>query len=119
MSARASLTEALRGVLPPTWAVYDRAAGQVISKLTVVPAVSRVAAGPAPGLRLHTVELVLLSPKQVNPYDELSDALDILLAAIDSLPDVTWTEAVFAATDDDAYVGWNVTTEYTTYITED
>lgn len=98
MHVRTEIANALEAALPDTWTVLDSAQrvddiepDQVI----VVVYTAAVRPGPALGLRANEVHLWLLDGQQEagDVDDALDDNLDVLLAQLDRLPLLEWTDA--------------------------
>lgn len=95
-SPRVALAEALVGVLPPEWDVRtDLRPVDGIEAPTLLVWTASVTPGPTRGLRTYSLRITLLSPRQ-DPQevdDDLDDLLPVLLAAVEGLDPVTWSDA--------------------------
>lgn len=80
----------------------------------IVVMVYRTALEPAPqhGVRVNALDLWLLTPKESlapdGADDDLDDALDQVLAAIDAAPQLTWSTAERGVWEDSAH-GYKIT----------
>lgn len=109
MSARATLADLLRPLLPETWVVLPyRPSDGNTGKPAVWLTQSTVTKRPnlARGIDQTTITATLVEPSRdpATMDDRLEANLDILLDALDRLTGVTWAEAERGVTDADA--GW-------------
>lgn len=121
-NARANIVAALEapGVLPTGWRVMPYARNiDPPAVVTVMVRLDKVAPIPnhPEGFRVYTAGLVIVAPltDPTGPADDqVDDALDLVLAALDAHPNLAWTEAVrgtYAPKDSALFPTYEVTTE--------
>lgn len=122
-TARAMVTAALTAALPATWRVMPYARN--IDPPQVVTAMVRMdevvpSPGRAVGWRDYTAGLILVAP-MTDPTgpadDQVDDALEQVLAALDTDEVLTWTRAARGVYGDQEQPSYEVTTTATIYVT--
>ncbi len=117
MSMRSAAVDQLTGVLPTTWTVIDdERALNTISKPTMLVSVRSFTPSDFAPLSKITVTMALMILSPHTDAKAAEDDLDTLLVeaaqAINSLPNLTWTEAT-KIVHLDRYMGYEITTEAT------
>jgi len=117
MSMRSAAVDQLTGVLPNTWTVIDdERALNTISKPTMLVSVRSFTPSDFAPLSKITVTMALMILSPHTDAKAAEDDLDTLFVeaaqAINSLPNLTWTEAT-KIVHLDRYMGYEITTEAT------
>jgi len=104
VSGRTDLLNYLDGVLPSTWRVQrrDLPAKPALTATTVAVLTEQVEVTDLldPTVRTYTLTVLVIVPKQVDVDDDLDDALEEVLEALDLHDYLTWTTAERAVLDD-------------------
>lgn len=117
MSMRSAAVDQLTGVLPTTWTVIDdERALNTIAKPTMLVSVRSFTPSDFAPLSKITVTMALMILSPHTDAKAAEDDLDTLFVeaaqAINSLPNLTWTEAT-KIVHLDRYMGYEITTEAT------
>jgi len=117
MSMRSAAVDALTGVLPNTWTIIDdeRSLNAITRPTLLVSVRSFTPSDYAPLSKITvTLALMILSAHTdaKAAEDDLDELIVELLAAVNTLPNLTWSEAN-KVVHLDRYMGYEITTQAT------
>lgn len=100
-AARQYLADALKAALPEFAVIPWLRTVDGVAKPTLIVTREHVAhATSAKGVRDNAMKVLVVDPRQTNGEDQLDASLDVVLAALDVMPDIAWTDATRAVLDE-------------------